>query len=300
MSNKKYNKLNLIKAVSKGNLKKIKKIIENENIDINTQDVKNRTALHIALTEGYIDIAKLLINLGADVNIKTNRNVTALHLVSKIDNESDKIAKMLIENKAEVNSLDFEGNTPLHEACMSGKSNIVNLLIKNGAEINIKGKYGFTPLHEASNEGYFDIVKLLIENGAYLNKTCDIVNWTPLYYAIRNFHKDIIEILIESGSNLNAAQNNEESPLHMIIDKEKTVKNFLGKFDIMLANLGSTNHIYHIPTEDEKIEIIKLLIKNGANLNSKAYNNKTPLQYALDKGYEKIAKLLRSNGATEE
>ena len=43
---------------------------------------------------------------------------------------------------------------------------IVKLLIENGADVNAKNEDGETALHLANRKGYLDIVKYLIAKGA--------------------------------------------------------------------------------------------------------------------------------------
>lgn len=44
-------------------------------------------------------------------------------------------------------------------------------------------------------------------------------------------------------------------------------------------------------------DIVKFLIKNGADVNKRDASNMTPLQHALELGYHDIAELLKSKGA---
>lgn len=48
------------------------------NKDINESDYEGRTALHIAASEGHLNIVKYLVNHGSDVDIKDSRGNTAL------------------------------------------------------------------------------------------------------------------------------------------------------------------------------------------------------------------------------
>lgn len=53
--------------------------------------------------------------------------------------------KLLIENGAEINIKDNDGNTPLHYAAKRGFMGIIRLLVENGADINAKNNDGQTP-----------------------------------------------------------------------------------------------------------------------------------------------------------
>ena len=74
--------------------------------------------------------------------------------------------KQYIENGADIEAKNDNGNTPLISASAIGHD-IVKFLIENGADIEAKNNDGNTPLIRASvYHGCVEIVKILIENGA--------------------------------------------------------------------------------------------------------------------------------------
>jgi ankyrin repeat protein len=82
-----------------------------------------------------------------------------------------------------VNVKDDEyGGTPLHWAAWYGHVEIARLLLQNGAEVNAKERNGWTPLHWAAYRGHFDILHLLVENGADLEAK-DIHGFRALHAA---------------------------------------------------------------------------------------------------------------------
>ena len=60
------------------------------------------------------------------------------------------MVKFLIENGADINIKNNNGDTVLHEAVLiKDNLEVVKLLIENGADINIKNNNGDTVLHYA-------------------------------------------------------------------------------------------------------------------------------------------------------
>ena len=65
------------------------------------------TALHLAVSGGYRQIASLLITFGADVNAKDRRECIPLHYAKKLG-----VAKLLFRYPVKANSKNVEGLTP--------------------------------------------------------------------------------------------------------------------------------------------------------------------------------------------
>ena len=68
------------------------------------------------------------------------------------------------------------------------------------------------------------------------------------------------------------------------------------------ANINSNNYGYeiqpiHLAAKNGYLEIAKLLLLNGANVNAKDAAHQTPLHFAASRGNFEIAKLLLQNGA---
>ncbi|XP_063913940.1 uncharacterized protein LOC135130477 isoform X2 [Zophobas morio] len=103
--------------------------------------------------------------------------------------------------------------TALHNACSNGHYDVAVYLIENGADVNVKNVNGDVPLCFAANSGYLDIVKLLMEHGAEL----DVPNHhgtTGLYAAAANGHLKTVEFLYENGANVNVVDADGDTPLH--------------------------------------------------------------------------------------
>jgi len=52
----------------------------------------------------------------------------------------------------------------------------------------------------------------------------------------------------------------------------------------------------HSAAHNDKIELARLLINNGADVNAKTYDRKTPLSIALEKGFKELADLIVNYG----
>ncbi len=62
-----------------------------------------------------------------------------------------------------INTADCQAITPLHQACISGNVSAARLLIENGADMNAVDYHGRTPLHHAIRNEHLAVVQLLKE-----------------------------------------------------------------------------------------------------------------------------------------
>jgi ankyrin repeat protein len=89
----------------------------------------------------------------------------------------------------------LSGSTTLHFAAANGHVEIARLLIQNGAEVNVRSNYGNTPLHLAAIRGQVDVLHLLVENDADLEAQNNY-GQRALHCAARYGHLPIIQELI--------------------------------------------------------------------------------------------------------
>jgi ankyrin repeat protein len=100
---------------------------------------------------------------------------------------------------------------------------IVKRLIDMGADIEARNRWGYSPLHCACKEGHVDIVKLLMERGADIEATTNYGD-TPILVACnagftgtayKKGYPNVVKVLLEKGANVNIkSKNNGYTPLH--------------------------------------------------------------------------------------
>ncbi|AAR83392.1 CNPV046 ankyrin repeat protein [Canarypox virus] len=197
--------------------------------------------LFYALTSRNKKLIKLLLDYGADVNNLSNylpkTSVALYHALDDIN-----ITKILLDHGANVNLIDSDsGMSPLHEVVERDLYEVGKLLLSKGANINIQSSIaGYTPVHLAVKLGKLKMLKLLLEYGADINIRSAIYGYTALHLSVK-LETDCIKItncIILYNPNVNAVDYYEKTPLY-----------------------------YAILRKD--IELIKLLIHNGADINFK-------------------------------
>ena len=105
---------------------------------------EGKTALHVAVECGNLEIVLLLLDSGASINSLTFSSTSSLHLSCRKGHLS--ITKLLIDRGAEVNLQDSKGWAPIHEAAALGRSNSIAYLIRiEECNLDLKTNSGQTP-----------------------------------------------------------------------------------------------------------------------------------------------------------
>ena len=93
--------------------------------------------LMLTVESADVEVITRLIQDGADVNSVNYNGWTPLMLASEINPNSD-VIRVLIENGADANAATNKGSTPLMLAARyNSNSDVTRVLIENGADVNV-------------------------------------------------------------------------------------------------------------------------------------------------------------------
>ncbi len=276
---------------------------------VNARDKYMQSPLHRAVISGHANSARRLLNSNADVDIQDNQGQTPLHWASEENHVY--LVNLLIDYEADLNAQDNDGEAPLHCAAYKDNLDIAKLLIQNGADINASDKSGNTSLHFAAEHGNFKVVEFLTTQEARFIKNKHGNGKTPIDLANEAFHTRIVNTLIRKKeeyirrlSELNTKHYYDllAIPIKTFIDN---INNQNDQYDpcieldlaLNLAACGDPEDVVYKSYVEIYTEIAELLIKLGANINTKDSHGWTPLHYAAARGNLKLAKLLMKEGA---
>ncbi|PSN31977.1 hypothetical protein C0J52_25880, partial [Blattella germanica] len=169
-----------------------------------------------AAKQRHLHLVKLLLEAGIDPEIHDEYETGPLE--NAVNNKDVACIQLLIQNLINANrlgSLFGCKGTPLHSACNMAGATILKLLLENGADPNRRDAQGQTPLHIAVREKDAECVHLLLAHGACVD-VVDNDGKTPLH-EVKTLA--CAKFLVDHGANVRALTKNGQTVLFSAADR---------------------------------------------------------------------------------
>jgi len=156
----------LIYAIKRGSLFLVQKLVEH-GANINVKDRSGTPSLIIAYDYQKMDIFKYLIEHNVTINEPfTENEINSIFFRIIIDKQIENL-NYIIKYGANVNCLIGSlKSTPLMYACLFNDISMVKCLVENNANLNISNSQGNTALAYAISKHNLELVNYLIDHGA--------------------------------------------------------------------------------------------------------------------------------------
>jgi ankyrin repeat protein len=190
---------------------------------------------------------------------KLNVKFTPDDFVQSADKGDLKAVQLCLEAGIDGNSPDASGSTALMAAAKKGRIDVVNTLLEQKLNLNLQDKQGETALMLAAANDQVDIVKLLLKKNADPNLQ-DQGGWSALMKAVYQGSTACVQALVGQS--------------HQEVNRALLVAALTGRKDI-----------------------VKVLLDNGAEIDTRADDGRTPLMLAAAKGDNDLVAALLAAGA---
>ncbi len=267
------------------------------NLDLNVTDNKGRTPLFYLIKNGALNSNSFTfaIEKGANVNhLDDQGNNVLLALIQEIidtpEEEKEKIKSLidmipwLIDENVDSNRCNKNGDNALMLATKHNHLKVVEKLLDYEVDPNFINDKNETALAHAAIKGksYIDIVSILLDYGARPNIS-DENGKTVIEKLLE------IELYLRNGKKLKmkARQNIDENENYKSVLEEILLN---GEVNLTMLN-SEGNPYFFDAVENGNIDMVKMLVKYGADINQKNKDGYNIIYYYMSKNisFRKIA-----------
>lgn len=281
--------------------------------DVNAEDSNRLKPIAIAAQKGYTKVVEMLLGKGFSPNYADERGVTLLAYAAgdsypPIERSKVETINLLLKAGADPNFSKDGCGSGLGGAAARGDVEAVQILLKHGAQINPNCGMARSPLIEAVDRNRVEAAKLLVEAGADKNARY-YQGENALMLAAKKSEVEMVGMLLDKGFQVNDGSgsiNNGWTPLFYALTSYGSPK---PEIITMILKAGANPNIavedasgycstpLKLVAVPYKLDILKLLVENGADVNLACANGETVLSYAITRHDPSVVRMLIHFGA---
>ena len=295
--------------------------------DVNAAELeRGQTALMWAVAQQHADVARLLIENDADLHARTalwfqlentagntnpSGNFRMAHggstpMLFAARHGDIETARVLIDAGADVNDIAASGTSALVIAAHSAHGPLGIYLLERGADPNAS-EAGYTALHAAVLRSQVELVEALLEHGADPNALVEhgtpgrrfsadysirqqLIDTDPFWLAAKYGEVEILRMLADRGADPFGVHERGKSTLQVAIGMPSS------GLESRRDRIGNAP-VDPIEEEGRTLELARILIDLGVDVNAADGRGNTPLHDAVRKDFGSVVEFLVASGA---
>ena len=282
-------------AVGQSNISLVEYLVSLPETKLNSRDQLERTPLHWAAILKEVDMVRLLLHHKAEHSVGDKNGIRPLHYAVQ-SGSLETVEAMLNSNANIIDEPADDQRTALMWASVKGNDQIMKLLLdKKCSDVNAVDVNEQSALHMCMQSGHLQSVKVLIDAGADVNMV-DGKHHIPLFYACASGHADVVTELIDRGSDKQLEDKDLEGrcPLHYaaMVDRTDIIKILLRRQLDPNTQDNAGCPPLHFAAYGGFVHSMSALLENGADVNFPDNDKQTALHWACRSGSLDAVKLL--------
>lgn len=254
------------------------------------QMIKGSTPLLWATMKGHVDAAALLVHAGANIHARDSHHLTPV--IHAARNRLGELTKLFLAKGA-------NGNDALLFAAETGEERVIETLVGAGVGIEGRDPDQRTPLMLAAIQGHKTIVRLLLASRASIDAR-DGDHATALKLAAGNGHASVVRHLLRAGAGRAGSSRPEMKDPDRVPSSTSCDVGTTGVPAPLKEQPERTADIQEalmVAAGSDHMEVLKLLIAEGADIEARDSLGWTPLTWAAVTDCPLAIKLLIDAGA---
>ena len=290
-----------------GNIEIINLLVKEFKSNVNFKNKVGNTPIFEACITGEYEAVELLLSLGAKLDVVGENEDNLLHATCRRGWPGHlKILKLLLGKEIDKEAPNKHKETPLATAFKFSLFESIELLISAGCNMNFRSANDNTQGTRCAFDGRIPLLRVFVNHGGDLTLR-NLNDETPLLVACKASRLDVIHYLLtETSVSVNEIDQNKRTALHFacMIGKKDVFDALVDKYkaDIHLTDIWGYSALFfaaRLQKGNIGLEMVKILLERGIEVNLVDKNYNTALFYACLKGNFKVAKYLLENGADE-
>ncbi|XP_046651126.1 serine/threonine-protein phosphatase 6 regulatory ankyrin repeat subunit B-like [Daphnia pulicaria] len=270
-------------------------LVDGKKIEIDIRNKEGDTALHYAIMQSNVPVARFLLSNGASPNVADENGYTPLRWAIVFAKDMEMVKLLLNHEGTNVNCLDKKGNNVLDYAMNIEHrfgEEIVNLLLAKGAVEN-KDKLKRTENNEYlkkhmraySNRKPHKVDNFLSDDTKTIEDKIEKISEESLLKAIKDSNVERVRLLLKNGAHTSARGEMGKNALHLASLTAKTTDLIdalleTEKFDISGTDNRGNTPLHHAILGSNCEINTRHLIGKGADPTIANKKGFTPLHYA--------------------
>jgi len=230
------------------------------------EEIRKRP-INLAAKKGYLEIVQMLYQENPDIITETDNSGRTPLMEAVLYGKNDVVLYLLALQASAIHDKDEHERTLVHLAVLSANNEVLDLLLKRNPDVRLRDRYGDTPLQLAVKNNLVDACRILINYQKTKGYAFEDIAFVR---AVESEKIDILQMMLEQGYNPNAMETEFGPPLSLAVQKGY-------------------------------LDVVKLLVNNNADVNIECnagfrpihmacrWNRKEILEYLIDKGADILA-----------